>query len=186
MILLHSRHPACGAEQHNPQHNLFACESLRDVWSCLSKVPPATVGTQGDVLSGTLAAFKSWVANNPEPAEEAAQKLGLQPAMLAAWGACATVRQVHITIAVHTQSLSATGHLHKLVMTDTGAGLCHCCYYLLLSPRSLPVCDQLAAETVEHVAWQAAKVAFEEKRRGELAEDVIRHLSDAIAELYES
>lgn len=93
--------------------------------ACTREGSPRRAGGQGDVLSGTLAAFKSWVANNPEPAEEAAQKLGLQPALLAAWGACATVRQ-------------------------------------------------------------AAKVAFEEKRRGELAEDVIRHLSDAIAELYES
>ena len=33
---------------------------------------------------------------------------------------------------------------------------------------------------------QAAKVAFAEKRRGELAEDVITHLADAIMELYES
>lgn len=33
---------------------------------------------------------------------------------------------------------------------------------------------------------QAAKVAFAEKRRGELAEDVITHLADAITDLYES
>lgn len=49
---------------------------------------------QGDVLSGTLAAFKSWLANNPASAEEAAFKLGLRPTLLACWGACATVRQV--------------------------------------------------------------------------------------------
>jgi hypothetical protein len=47
------------------------------------------------VLSGTLAVFKSWAVNNPEPAEDAAQKLGLRPDLLACWGACATVRQVH-------------------------------------------------------------------------------------------
>lgn len=33
---------------------------------------------------------------------------------------------------------------------------------------------------------QAAKTAFAEKRRGELAEDVITHLANAVAELYES
>lgn len=33
---------------------------------------------------------------------------------------------------------------------------------------------------------QAAKEAFAEKRRGELAEDVITHLADAITQLYES
>jgi hypothetical protein len=49
---------------------------------------------QGDVLSGTLAAFKSWAVNNPESAEDAARKLGLRPALLACWAACATVRQV--------------------------------------------------------------------------------------------
>jgi hypothetical protein len=31
-----------------------------------------------------------------------------------------------------------------------------------------------------YYALQAAKVAFAEKRRGELAEDVISHLADAI------
>jgi hypothetical protein len=46
------------------------------------------------VLSGTLAAFKSWAVNNPESAEDAARKLGLRPDLLACWGACATVRQV--------------------------------------------------------------------------------------------
>lgn len=49
---------------------------------------------QGDVLSGTLAAFKSWAATNPGPTEEAARKLGILPTLLAAWAACATVRQV--------------------------------------------------------------------------------------------
>jgi len=49
---------------------------------------------QGDVLSGTLAAFKSWAATNPGPTEEAARKLGIPPTLLAAWGACATIRQV--------------------------------------------------------------------------------------------
>ena len=50
--------------------------------------------SQGDVLSGTLAAFKSWAVNNPESAEDAARKLGLRPDLLTCWGACATVRQV--------------------------------------------------------------------------------------------
>jgi hypothetical protein len=49
---------------------------------------------QGDVLSGTLAAFRSWAVNNPESAEDAARKLGLRPDLLACWGACTTVRQV--------------------------------------------------------------------------------------------
>lgn len=40
-------------------------------------------------------------------------------------------------------------------------------------------------DSICHVL-QAAKVAFAEKRRGELAEDVISHLADAIADLYES
>ena len=46
------------------------------------------------MLSGTLAAFKSWAVNNPESAEDAARKLGLRPDLLACWGACAAVRQV--------------------------------------------------------------------------------------------
>jgi ATP-dependent NAD(P)H-hydrate dehydratase len=93
--------------------------------ACTREGSPRRAGGQGDVLSGTLAAFKSWAVNNPESAEDAARKLGLRPDLLACWGACATVRQ-------------------------------------------------------------AAKVAFAEKRRGELAEDVISHLADAITDLYES
>ena len=62
--------------------------------SCICSNGRKPTQMQGDVLSGTLAAFKSWASNNPGPSEEAARRLGLQPTLLAAWGACATVRQV--------------------------------------------------------------------------------------------
>jgi ATP-dependent NAD(P)H-hydrate dehydratase len=97
----------------------------RHTIACTREGSPRRAGGHGDVLSGTLAAFKSWAVNNPGPTEAAADRLGIPPTLLAAWGACATVRQ-------------------------------------------------------------AAKAAFKEKRRSELAADVIAHLGDAIEELYES
>lgn len=85
------------------KHHHTSCRTfVRELHSTKNAPPSAVPKTdctrwpllQGDVLSGTLAAFKSWTVNNPESAEDAARKLGLRPDLLACWGACATVRKV--------------------------------------------------------------------------------------------
>ena len=47
---------------------------------------------QGDVLSGTLAAFTAWTVNSKDGGAAAAEQTGLSPLLLAAYGATGTVR----------------------------------------------------------------------------------------------
>lgn len=60
--------------------------------ACAVKGSPRRAGGQGDVLSGTMAVFKSWAAADPSAAEAAAASARVSTNVLAAWSACAVAR----------------------------------------------------------------------------------------------
>ena len=86
---------------------LTDCSSLCLVlWDHLLKV---VYGSQGDILSGTLATFVAWVTSNSESAERAAAEAGVPPLMLAAYGAACTVRHASQTAFRHKRRSMLAG-----------------------------------------------------------------------------
>ena len=127
---------------------------------------------QGDVLSGTLAAFTAWTVNSKDGGAAAAQHGGVPPLLLAAYGATRTVRH-------------ASEAILKPTALPDASEVTHPCRFMPSAPRSSVTVARDASPLTPYLV-PVMQAAFKQKRRSMLAADVIEELGGIVDRLSET